>query len=454
MIYMLGHSIKRLFREGAKSLSVPLIAMVLAILINLLGGIRAWLENQYEDTMNNFPVIAVVSDLTGTQTDDLQISMRYIDVFTDPDVHFSLARQTGDVAMKRTVENAEITGHPAQISLTGISHSRADSLLNPDYGAEITFFEGYDETNLASEDLVCIVSYELYDLAQSGILHMVIVTSTPDIITQEPIFPDDAIIEVSYYYTGNEPVPVYTQRVPIEGMEDIRGAYEYIRIYPEYETVVTKGERFEEELELTVIGVVHGAGHGLVYSPFWAISRITEELTGIEPFTESLSVRVADNKALSGFKSNAAMSFSRVSPIYDSRPFAMLVYDSEFYETLEPLRQNIIVVDVATPFIYILSIAVGFLTSVLLTRRRKAEFAIMRSVGVNKWTVFVSALAEQALLSLIGVTLGFAFVAVIWGYTDAVRPAVFFGCYLLGAVFASVGAAGTNVMKVLRDRRE
>jgi len=89
-----------------------------------------------------------------------------------------------------------------------------------------------------------------------------------------------------------------------------------------------------------------------------------------------------------------------------------------------------------------------------LTRRRKAEFAIMRSLGINKWIVFVSALAEQALLSIIGVALGFTFVAVIWGYAIITRPAVFLACYLLGAVFAAAGAAGTNVMKVLRDRGE
>ena len=121
---------------------------------------------------------------------------------------------------------------------------------------------------------------------------------------------------------------------------------------------------------------------------------------------------------------------------------------------MEPLRQNIIVVDVATPFIYMLSIAIGFMTSVLLTRRRKAEFAVMRSIGVSKWIVFINALTEQVVLSITGVVLGLAFVAVIWDYISYTRPLVFLACYLAGSVFAAAGAAGTNVMKVLREKRE
>ena len=398
MLFMLGHSIKRLSREGVKSLSVPLIAFVLVILINVLGGIRAWLITQFNDTMNNYPIVAVLSDLTATEIDGLFIEMHYINLFFDPDVPFSLKRFTGELMMKRTLENLEISGKTGDVNVVGITNLKSDDLLNPEYGAKVTFYEGYDESIFLSNELVCVVSEDIYQFAEKGLLNVLFSLEMPD-----------------------EVIP---------------------------------GEIVTTEAKLTVIGTVYGAGHGIIYSPFWAVSEIAEELAGVQPFAESLRVRLNNNRHLSEFKGNAAMSFSRARPIRDSRPHAMIVYDSEFYETLEPLRQNIIVVDVAIPFIYVLSIAVGFLTSVLLTRRRKAEFAIMRSVGINKWVVFMSALVEQALLSVAGAALGFAFVAVIWGYAIITRPAVFLACYLLGAVFAAAGAAGTNVMKVLRDRKE
>jgi len=442
MFYIFGHSIKRLIREGRKSLSVPLIAFVLAILVNLLGGIRSWLISEYVDTMENFPIVAVISNLTGDITDGLNIEENIINIFTDPDVPFSLLDFTGELMMKRTLGDVEITGKTESIALHGITSINADSLLSYEYGTEIMFFEGFDESAFLSDEPVCIISEDMYNLAVNGKLSVSVSVQLPDeIIYHEGVHVEGRMdgSDMKYF------IIVYNEE------ED---TYEREFIDPEDAYEVIEGEFVTNELELTVIGIVSGAGSEIVYIPFWTVSAFAEELTDIPPFAESLSVRLNYNWTLSDFKSTAAMVFSRVRPIHGSRAFAMMVYDSEFYETIEPLRQNIIVVDVATPFIYALSIAIGFLTSVLLTRRRKAEFAIMRSIGVNKWVIFISALAEQALLSITGVALGIGFVALAWGYVSLERPAVFLACYLFGALFAAAGAAGTNVMKVLRDRRE
>ena len=434
MRIMIGHSIKRLFREGTKSLSVPLITFVLVVLINLLGGIKSWLEMQYEDTIENFPIVATVSDLTGINTEELKIDMRYIELFTDPDVHFSLMKYTGDMTMIRTIENAYIPGHTTDVTLLAITNIDADVFLNSGYNIDVTFFEGYDEKVFLSDGLFAIVSYDLYSIVNNGILTVAITLQLPDeVIYYEDIWVEGTLTDFKYYRI----VDGHRTEVSYEDTHEI-----------------IPGEIVSLEAELSVIGTVSGAEHGMIYSPFWTVSALAEELTEEPPFTESLSVTLLNNRELDDFKGNASMSFSRTNPVHDNRPFAMTIYDLEFYETLEPLRQNIIVVDVATPFIYMLSIAVGFLTSVLLTRRRKAEFAVMRSVGVSKGVIFISALVEQALLSITGVVFGFAFVAIIWGYASLIRPAVFLACYLLGAVFAAAGAAGTNVMKVLRDKGE
>jgi len=380
MLFILSHSVKRLVREGAKSLSVPLIALVFIILINLLGGIKAWLEEEYADTMENFPIIAVVSDLSGGNTDQLRIGVNYITFFTDPDRPITLADHTGDPALKRTFNDAIIPGFPETVQLTGVTFIDPDNILGGMEGTVVTFYEGFDESIFFTDEMVCMISEDLFELVQNGML---------------PVF----------------------------------------------------------FAELKVIGTVAGAGYKTIIAPFWTVCSLLEKEYGIAPHSESLSVRVEDNNELSVFKQLAALSFSRTRP-FGSRPFAMTVYDSVFYETLEYLRRNIIVIDAATPFIYLLSTAVGFLTSVLLTRRRKAEFAVMRSVGVHKRVIFFSALVEQAFLSMVGVVTGVAFVAAIWGYVSLTRPAVFLACYLLGAIFAARSAAVTNVLKVLRDKGE
>ena len=434
MFYIVSHSLKRLYREGAKNLSVPFIAFVFVILINVLGGIRVWLEDRYEDTLDNFPIIAVVSDLYATNTDDLEIGMRYIELFIDPDARFSLYDHTGEIAMMRTLEDFEIPGLASEITLKGISSLRADPSLDPEYGVEVVFFEGYDEAALLSDEMYGLISYDLYPLTDNGILKIAVGLQMP-----EEIIYDERLM-----MHGNLTNWIYV--IEVDGNLVEVDVEDYMTIVP--------GEIVFANLEIIVIGIFSGAGHGLIYSPFWTVTELAEEYAETEVYTESLSVILNNNRALSDFKETAALSFSRVNPVMGTRPFAMIIHDSEFYETLEPLRQNIIVVDVATPFIYLLSIAVGFLTSVLLTRRRKAELAVMRSIGVNRFIVFMSALTEQTLLSITGAAFGIIFVTIIWGYTSFTRPAVFLGCYLLGAIVAAINAAGTNVMRVLRDKGE
>ena len=451
MFFMLGHSFKRLIREGLKSLSVPFIAFVLVVLINLLGGIKTWLEDRYEDTLDNFPIVAVVSDLYVTNTDDLRIGLSYIDIFTDPDVNFSLAEHTGELSLKRTMTDFHIQGSMTEIALIGITNKRTDSSLDPEYGAEITFFEGYDEGLFLSDDRVCIISEDLIGYMVDDNIILTSEVKLPDEFVQEPVFPElekDQEIVIHYISSGSERIALYYIRYPY------LGTFVEEQFEPEFITTLVEGKIVKTEVEFLVVGTVSGTGPGLIFSPFWNVSEFAAEFEESFVISESLSIILSDNRELSAFKATAAMSFSRANPVQGTRPFAMVVYDSEFFETLEPLRQNIIVVDVATPFIYLLSIAIGFLTSVLLTRRRKAEFAIMRSIGVNSRIVFTNALTEQILLSVTGVALGFVFVSLVWDYSSLTRPAVFLACYLLGAVFAAFGAAGTNVMKVLRDRGE
>jgi len=444
MIYMIGHSLKRLFREGSKSLSVPIIAFVLIILINLLGAIRGWLEDQYEDTLDNFPIEVVISDLTATETDNLNIDMGFIQFFVDPDITFSLMEQTNDLTMKRALD-VHLPESNQHALLIGVTNKKADALINPAYGAEVTFYDGYDESVFHSKGPVCLVTEDLHNIVNNGKITVTVSAETEDeYIYDESVHWDyvyddeNKMVWIPYRYIYNEETNSFN-RIHV----DPEDTYEFI-----------PGGVFTQDVELIVIGTIHAAGVNTIFAPFWSVNGFIEDLVGFEPVTDSLSLLVADNRQLSDFKWNASMTFSRVRPVQDTRPFAMMVFDSEFYETLEPLRQNIILIDVATPFIYIISIAIGFLTSVLLTRRRNAEFAIMRSVGVSKVIVFISALVEQALMSLFGAALGFAFVALIWGYTSLMRPGVFLGCYLLGAVIAARSAAGTDVMKVLRDRKE
>jgi hypothetical protein len=223
-------------------------------------------------------------------------------------------------------------------------------------------------------------------------------------------------------------------------------------VQPVFTYTIIEGETVTVEPLLTVVGTAPGLEPGVVYAPFWTVSRLAGETDGLPAYTERLAVTLADNRRLSEFKQTAWRSFPRAGPVWDSRPFSMTIYDSAFYDILEPLRQNIILIDVATPFVYLVAVAVGFLVSFLLTRRRRAEFAIMRSVGIGKWNLFAGALMEQAVLCAAGAAAGMLVVWVFWGYGSVTRPAIYLGCYTVGAAFSAIKAAGTDVLKILREK--
>jgi hypothetical protein len=440
MRFLLGHFFRRLPREGIKSLSVPLIAFVLVVLINLLGGVKAWLESEYEDTLDNYPIVVELSDLTGERTDGLHIEERYISLFTDPNAPLSLYNHTRDIILKRGLE-INIPGHTA--ILTGITSIAADDALDDALGAAVTFYGGYDESVFNTKDTVCLISENLLPLVKNGVFGFTVTTKMPDETFWEkcPVYLADLlenpdILEVNGRYYLQVDYGLQTHHL--------------IEVFPVWNEIVVEGESIITAVELTVAGTVSGVGDRMVYAPFWTASRIDE----LPTYSERLSIILADNRALSGFKQEATLNFPRVRPIFDSRPFAMTVYDSLFYETLEPLRQNIILIDVATPFIYVLSVCVGFIASILLTRRRRPEFAVMRSVGVHKRDIFLGILTEQILLSAAGAALGCALIAAAWGYISFTRPAVFLGCYILGAVFSAIKSAGTNVLKILQEREQ
>jgi len=433
MAFLFGHFLRRLTREGTKSLAVPMLALVLVVLINLLGAVKVWLEDQYEDVMDNFEIVVELSDLTGYVTDGLQIDEKYINLFTDPDATLSLQRYTSGLVLRRELD-VGISGRPDDAVLTGVNTDGAAKLLEQNPDVEITFSEGYDRNILDSEEPVCLVSMDLLEFAKTGALDIAIKVKQPDETVSfiDPELNKGLVKRGDYYFM------LYPGGLTV-------------RTEPVYSYKVVEGETISVESKLAVVGTASGVSCA-VYCPFKTANALGAEIESFQPYTEQLSMTLAENRSLDSFKQQAALSFPRVKPIYDSRPFAMTIYDSVFYETLEPIRQNIILVDVATPFLFALSVCVGFVASVLMARRRKPEFALMRCAGIRKWDIFFCSLAEQAILSFVGAALGCALIAATWGYFSIERPGIFLACYIIGTVFSSARAAGTNVLKILHEK--
>jgi len=548
MSSLLGYFVKRIPREGFKSLSVPALALALAFLISVLGGINAQMEAEYEYMMKSHEVLVLISDGDGSATDELEIEDIHLSKFTDPEALFSLYEYVDNVVLKRVLDIIGESRENAPAMLIGIDNesqigyfSSVYSLINDDvvdfdHGVSVEYLGGLDgsifqsgnQQPVGSKNL-CLISEDLLDWVDDGILkfstiqHMGPNTRVKDYwltvagIVRGSADHDFSHTVFSYAFIANyveqtpdfngsnrlsyegKSVLYYSQEIHVTSELPIIGALAGISAFEAYDSQTPESGveavffndydesilRTDEyvcvvsedvldwaqngaltlmvrsragaianptEARLKVVGTVSGAGRGLVFTPFTTVSEIAYESDGQHPQTELLRATISDNRELSEFKQAAMRTFREVGTYFNRKVFSMVIYDQEFYDKTEAQMQTMFFISIATPAIYVISTGIGFSASTLITRRRKSEFAIMRSIGVNRLGIFSGALLEQLVLCAFGVAVGAAVFALIMNFVFIERLLIFLGCYMLGAVVSSVRAAGTDVLSLLRDK--
>ncbi|MCL2602890.1 MAG: hypothetical protein FWD90_00255 [Defluviitaleaceae bacterium] len=397
--------LKRLPREGFRSMTVPALALVLVVLIGIMSGARIRMVEELDDVINNFPVRAELSDPITSEVDGIDIDIEYILLFTDESVPRSVAEYVKDVELNRRLEIVENLPLPVGEWL-GITSVEADDRLSPMAGAYIDFLPGWDEGVFRTDEAVAVVNAALFGTLEAN--QPMITLSVENIIYKETEIDGEIIMEVD--------------------------------------------EIFETAVDLRVVGIVHNAG-SLILSPFWTVNAAAAEIY-LPEYSNHMNALLYDNGKIGEFASAAVRVFARPGDVDTELSFSLTIFDGIYNNVIRRLRQNIQLIDVATPFIYAISVLIGFIASYLLTRNRKPEFAVMRSIGVNKRDVFMGALGEQAVLCIPGAVTGFVIVSITFGQVLWVPPVLFTFCYVLGSVFAAVQAAGTNVLKILRENNE
>jgi len=407
--------LKRIPREGFRSLTVPALALVLVVLISVMSGIRIGLEVDLEYVIENFEVRVELSNPVTSETDYLNIENRFVRMFTDEDTSPYLSQFVGDVELKRSlnivgVDMVEETVGVGQLErtaerelivpgqLVGITSKEAERRLSSLGGGFIDFFEGYDESIFRTGRSVAVASSNLF-----GALN-----------------PANPILSISVQSGAFDPQHPFA-------------------VYPAVNT------------ELVVVGISHGVGNDVI-APFWAVANLGTASDNFQTYSDIMFTFMADNRQIGEFGAAATGHFARAGDVGSTMPHALTVFDSVFNDVVHRLNQNIQLIDVATPFIYLILVLIGFIASFLLTRRRKPEFAIMRSIGVNRKDVFFGALMEQAVLCASGAILGLLLFWAVFGDIIWTVPLLFITCYVLGAVLSVQKTAGANVLKILSDK--
>lgn len=142
--------------------------------------------------------------------------------------------------------------------------------------------------------------------------------------------------------------------------------------------------------------------------PFEVVREIFRQ-NRIDFYADSASFYVADPLQLNDFKEEMK-SFRLLERVASAKltydGIALAVRDTTFRTLASQLRQSMDALEGFFPFIFLIVIFIGYITSFLLINSRQKEYALMRALGAGKVKSFFIFFLEQFFLVLLGELIG------------------------------------------------
>ncbi|MDO4544118.1 MAG: hypothetical protein Q4C01_06150 [Clostridia bacterium] len=199
----------------------------------------------------------------------------------------------------------------------------------------------------------------------------------------------------------------------------------------------------------TQIGTVYGISDSICVPWIFFVNAYEN---GIET-SESLSAIVADNTRLSEMKSSMERFFPQGTSVEALRNhnFAMTVFDEPYLQAHRSASQMIRLLQSLQPVFMVFCLGVGLFAGAVLFRTRRREYALLRSVGMNKPRALLLLSAEYVIAALIGGTVGL--IAAIFvpqlKQSMVLIPAVIF-CLLAGIALSQLMIMKKSALYVLQ----
>lgn len=384
-------TLKRILRSPLPALGVLVFTAVLTIVLCTLhqSGIEA--QEHYGEIYHEIDVTCTITNLTGTNSDGLDLPNWIIDLFTG-----YLDWVSSDVTSM--VENVQIKSiqrltEPLQeYTLVGITSLEMAQELWPDNGCTIFWNEGFDESVFEKDELVCII---------------------PEKLAKEQ---------------GKEALPLF---LPVDAHN----------VYP-------NAEHRDFEGTMRVAGVYYGSGDENIYCSWDTLMGIWSEMGQTESAT-ALHATLRDNDDLEDFRALMAERFAEPDPNadYSDWGLAMDIDDSQLRQADLTLRNSLRVNALSTMLVFLLSAGTGFLIGFLMIRSRKREIALMRTMGTPDGKIYTSFAMEQMLCVILGTAVGGGLY--FWQPVD--QLAVFVGIYFVGLTVALLIFLRSNLLTGIKQ---
>ena len=319
------------------------------------------------DAAYSLPVEVVISNIRGTQTDDLGITGRPLRAFTVNKAEYSDPRQGltdlrpyfSEIRIKSTlyyginITNAESGGQ----KFIGITTLNAAPDFDPIYGnSEAVFFDGFDDNFDDPDNLILIVPESMLDNIKSD-----------------------------YVDENGDFLPIVFK----------------VSLSPE-----TGGNYYE--FPTTIVGCyIGGTSEDTVYCSWELAAQISEKLGGAA-VADCISATVKDNNALDELREVMKEFYTEINPagtaevnpysfFGENYRFAAILHDETMRETVSSLNRSISTLKRLLPLIIALELAIAAVAAYFYIHTRKRELAVARSLGTPRKSVLISLVIEMAI---------------------------------------------------------
>ena len=382
-----------ILRGGAKNLIVPLVSLVLITFIGIFSGQIIRSEDEIGNLYDNSTVLGYYTTMNGWRVDGLGIERDSVEqVLESPfidTVYKSCMRMTED--------------GPKVVFTNNLRYS-------PEFffgdAPIVTWLSGYDESIFQGTEEVCLIStqYAKKTGLQSG--------DTLNIKFSVVVYPEEYDVEMS---------------AKIVGMFNCVSADEHFY--------------FPFSMSDFMITVPVHTRVGYVY----------EEIPYSMTYS-SLSFKLRDLRNLAEFKEDLdERGYTSIGKFDRARKF-VVIEDTLLNASVSSLERHIAYMRILFIVTYLLAAVIGFVISYLMTKSRRKELAMMRSMGAGRVRTFFAFFTEQAVLAVIGFGLGIAVLGVCLGGIFTVQWPYFLGylaCYILGIALSILVMNRVNVMGIL-----
>lgn len=447
---------RSIFRGKWRSAIVPPVAAILVIFIGLFCADLDSYQGKRETVYDDVPVTAYLTNYQGKLIDGLRVPQSTIDSIVGSGY---IAKTYGSVKLNYLysgIEGKELT--PVLVPTNSFAYDTFYEMVlrqpmvvgtnnvasAPEFffagDVAFTFLDGYDESCFEGDEPVCMLNKPFMEENGIALGDTIVLT----VFADRDMYVD--FTEISLKVVGIYPKltgrnSIYSN---IKSLDDTLLTYTLTQetfLWFLYNRAVMDNPDFY------ITDVRDG---DMLYSI--GVDGVTYGSYSIEQTYRSVSFVLKNTEDLDGFKdAMEELGLSSVGRLSRMR-LSMVINEEQLQQTITMLDRHIAYMQTLFVIVYILTIGIGFVVSYLLTKSRRPEFAMMRSMGAGKGKTFFCFFAEQTILFIVGSLLGAVMLRLISGTFIALQWQAFAGfalCYLVGIMIAAGMMNRLNVLETL-----